>query len=118
MFYKVISAVISGIEAVMVNVEIDTSQGLPVFDMTGSLATEVKEARERVKIAAKNTGYIIMPGRITVNISPANVRKAGTLLDLPIAIGVLGTMGFVNHDMVRDTLIVGELSLDVAVNRV
>ena len=118
MFYKVISAVISGIEAVMVNVEIDTSQGLPVFDMTGSLATEVKEARERVKIAAKNTGYIIMPGRITVNISPANVRKAGTLLDLPIAIGVLGTMGFVNHDMVRDTLIVGELSLDGAVNRV
>ena len=112
MFYNVHSAVLNGIEAIIVNVEIDISKGIPVFEMTGSLATQVKEARERVRISIKNSGFSILPGRVTVNISPADIKKAGTLLDLPIAIGMLGTLGFINHNMIKDILVVGELSLD------
>lgn len=116
MFYKVISGVLKGIEGVIVNVEVDISQGIPVFDMTGTLAAEVKEAKERVRIAIKNSGYVVQPSKITVNISPADIRKAGTGLDLPIALGVLGTHGFINHNMIKDTLVIGELSLDGKVN--
>lgn len=116
MYYNVTSAVVRGIEGIIVNVEIDVSAGIPEFDMTGSLANQVKEAKERVKIAIKNSGYNVPPGKICVNISPADIRKAGTGLDLPIAIGVLGTVGFINHNMIKDVLVVGELSLDGTIN--
>src|SRR5699024_3896675 len=96
----------------------DVSNGLPVFDMVGFLASEVKEARERVKIALKNCGYRLPSKRITVNLSPADIRKAGTAYDLPIAIAILGALGYITEKALKDVLIIGELSLDGSVNQV
>ncbi|MBR6697335.1 MAG: YifB family Mg chelatase-like AAA ATPase [Lachnospiraceae bacterium] len=111
MYNSIISATLIGIEAHLVNVEVDMSEGIPFFDMTGFLTTEVKEAGSRVKTAIKNSGFLIPPARITVNISPANIRKSGTGFDLPIAIALLINMGILNEDNFNNSLVVGEISL-------
>ena len=80
---------ISGIEAIPVKVEVDISTGMPAFDMVGYLSSEVKEARERVRTALHNCGFCLPAKRITINLSPANIRKSGTGFDLPIAIALL-----------------------------
>lgn len=116
MFSKVISATINGLEPVLVNVEVDVNTGLPIFEMCGFLASEVKESRERVKIAIKNAGVDLGPQRITVNMSPADIRKSGTGFDLPIAVGILASNGKVKKDILTDTFVMGELSLDGKVN--
>jgi magnesium chelatase family protein len=118
MFSKVYSTTITGITAYVVTVEVDVGRGLPVFDMGGYLSTEVKEAKERVRIALRNSGYEQKPRRITVNISPADIHKYGTGFDLPIAIGILGAQDEVNMTAFEDMVIIGELSLDGTVNPV
>jgi magnesium chelatase family protein len=118
MFSKTYSAAIHGIDALIVSVEADVSDGLPIFDMVGYLGSEVKEARERVRIALKNSGYMLPAKRITVNLSPADVRKEGTAFDLPVAIAILVAFGHLSEEYLKDTLIVGELSLNGKVNKV
>ena len=118
MFSKAYSAAIHGIDALIVSVEADVSDGLPIFDMVGFLGSEVKEARERVKIALKNSGYVIPAKRITVNLSPADIRKEGTAFDLPVAIAILTAFGHLPEENLKNTLIVGELSLNGNVNKV
>ncbi|MDF2907890.1 MAG: comM [Herbinix sp.] len=118
MFSKAYSAAIHGIDAMIVSVEADVSDGLPIFDMVGFLGSEVKEARERVRIALKNSGYMLPAKRITVNLSPADVRKEGTAFDLPVAIAILVAFGHLPEEYLMDTLIVGELSLNGKVNKV
>ena len=118
MFSKVYSAAIHGIDAIRVSVEADVSDGLPIFDMVGFLGSEVKEARERVRIALKNSGYMLPAKRITVNLSPADVRKEGTAFDLPVAIAILVAFGHLPEEYLKDTLIIGELSLNGKVNKV
>lgn len=118
MFSSITSAALCGIDARIVNVETDVGCGLPTFDMSGYLGTEVKEARERVRIAIKNTGVELPPQRIVVNISPADIRKEGTGFDLPIAIGILVSNGIIEEEKVKDILVLGELSLDGTVNPV
>lgn len=118
MFSKAYSAAIHGIDALIVSVEADVSDGLPIFDMVGYLGSEVKEARERVRIALKNSGYMLPVKRITVNLSPADVRKEGTAFDLPVAIAILTAFGHLPEEYLKDTLIVGELSLNGNVNKV
>ncbi|MBP1755740.1 MAG: comM [Firmicutes bacterium] len=118
MFSKVYSAAIHGIDALIVSVEADVSDGLPIFDMVGYLGSEVKEARERVRIALKNSGFMLPAKRITVNLSPADVRKEGTAFDLPVAIAILVAFGHLPEEYLKDTLIVGELSLNGNVNKV
>ena len=118
MFKRVFSAGISGVEAYLVEVEVDMSDGLPCFDMVGTLTQEVKEARERVKTALKNLGFSLPPKRITVNLSPANVRKEGCGYDLPIAVAVLAVMGMIRDDELERTVLIGELSLDGTVRPV
>lgn len=118
MFSKAYSAAIHGIDALIISVEADVSDGLPIFDMVGFLGSEVKEARERVRIALKNSGYMLPAKRITVNLSPADVRKEGTAFDLPVAIAILMAFGHLSEECLRDTLIVGELSLNGKVNKV
>lgn len=103
---------IAGIEARIIRIEADVSDGLPVFDLVGYLNSAVKEARERVRISIKNMGIRFPAKRITVNLSPANVRKEGTSFDLAIAISLLVAFGHLPVDCVADTLIVGELGLD------
>ena len=81
--------ILYGIEARIISVEADVSDGLPVFNMVGFLAAEVKEARDRVKTSLKNSNFALRPKHITVNLSPADIRKAGTAFDLPIAVSCL-----------------------------
>lgn len=101
-----------------ISVEVDISDGLPVFDMVGLLNSEVKESRERVRTAIKNTGVLLPPKRMTVNLSPANIRKTGNYFDLPIAVGILKSLGIIYQDILEDTLVIGELSLDGTVNKI
>lgn len=112
MYSNVSTGALAGIESYLATVEVDASTGLPGFEMVGMLNAEVKEARERVRVALKNSGFIMPPLRITVNISPANLRKNGTAYDLPIAIALLIAVGELPQDSVKDVLIVGELGLN------
>lgn len=118
MFSKAYSAAIHGIDGLIVSVEADVSDGLPLFDMVGYLGSEVKEARERVKIALKNSGFRIPAKRITVNLSPADVRKEGTAFDLPVAIAILTALGYLEEEYLKNVLIIGELSLNGSILKV
>ena len=89
MLGKVYSAAVLGIEAELITAEADVKDGLPCFSMVGALACETREARERVRIALENSGYRLPVKRITVNLSPADIRKEGTAFDLSIAIAVI-----------------------------
>ncbi len=111
MFSKVLSAGISGVDAYPVRVEADVSEGLPQFLMVGYLASEVKEAGDRVRTALKNTGYPLPARRITVNLAPAGVRKAGSRFDLAVAAAVLASMQKVPAENLKGLMIAGELSL-------
>lgn len=115
MFGKVMGAVVVGIEGVLVQVEADISNGLPSFDMVGYLGAEVREARERVKTALRNSGFVLQPSRITINLSPANLRKQGNGFDLPIAVALLMAAGYLTKEETDGILFAGELSLDGSV---
>ena len=112
MFKRVFSACILGVEAHIIEVEVDLSDGLPGFEMVGALTQEVREARERVKTALRNLGFSLPAKKVTVNLSPANVRKEGCGFDLPIAVAVLAALGYVNDDGLEKTVFAGEVSLD------
>ena len=118
MYSEVFSTTIFGLEALVVRVEVDAGNGLPFFEMSGYLAAQVREAKERVRVSIKNSGYELRPQRIIVNISPADVKKAGTGFDLPIAVGLLAANGYINSNKLKDIVIIGELSLDGTVNAV
>ncbi|MBO4788031.1 MAG: magnesium chelatase, partial [Lachnospiraceae bacterium] len=94
MFCSLYSFSVTGIDAAVIKTEVDVGNGLPCFDMVGYLAGEVKEARERVRVALKNSGYPVPAKRITVNLSPADERKGGTGYDLAIALGILCALGY------------------------
>lgn len=118
MYSKIISGGVLGVEGLLVQVETDITQGLPMFNMVGYLSSCVKEAGERVRTALKNSGFNLPPKRITINLSPADIRKEGTAYDLPIAIGILVSMGIIPEEKVKNIIIIGELSLDGHVNSV
>ena len=115
MYSTVYSGGICGIQCFLARVEVDLSRSIPSFDMVGKLSGEVTEAKERVRVALKNSGIDLMPSHITVNISPANIRKRGTSFDLPIAIGILAAHGLIHEKMLGDVCIIGELGLDGSV---
>lgn len=112
MYTNIISGTMKGMEAVLIQVEVDASFGLPVFDMVGNMSSEVREARERVRIALKNIGMQIPNLRLTVNLSPARLRKEGTAFDLPIAVGVLVASEGLSTEGLANTLLIGELGLN------
>ncbi len=112
MYRKTQSATIIGVEAKQVKVEADVTGGLPVFEMVGFLSSEIKEAKERVRAAIKNSGYELPPRRITVNLSPADLKKTGSGFDAPIAVSILSCLGYIKTDLLDKSLIVGELGLD------
>lgn len=112
MYSKVFGAGICGLEAHVIQVEADVSNGLPVFHMVGFLASEVKEARERVRISLQNSGYRFPAKRITVSLSPADLRKDGSGFDLPIAISLLAAFGMIPKQKLNQILLAGELGLD------
>lgn len=112
MFGKVDCIAAAGIDGYLVQVEADVANGLPSFDMVGFLASEVREAKERVRTALRNSGYQMPPSRITVNLSPADRRKQGNLFDLPIAIAILVAVGMIPQENTKSTVFIGELGLD------
>lgn len=112
MYSSVETAVILGIDSIHVKCEADVSDGLPVFDMVGFLSTEVRESRERVRTALRNSGFTLPAKRITINISPASLRKQGTAFDLPIACAILGASHILQEEILSSVLMVGELSLE------
>ena len=111
MYSSVCSGALNGMSSYIADVEVDVSRGLPGFDMVGKLSGEVKEAKERVKVALKNCGMDLPPVKITVNISPADISKSGTAFDLPIAMGILVSTGHIPAASCEDLLIIGELGL-------
>lgn len=112
MYSTITSGAVYGINSYLVSVEVDISSGLPVMEMVGSLSGEVREAKERVRVALHNSGYSIPPSHITINLSPANIKKEGSAFDLPIAVGILKSMQKVKiRDEMLDALFLGELGL-------
>jgi magnesium chelatase family protein len=106
------TAAVFGIEASPVQVEVDVSLGLPGYHMVGLPDASVRESRDRVRSAIRNSGFALPPRRITINLAPADIRKAGSAFDLPIALGVLAASGHIARRDLDDLLVIGELSLD------
>src|SRR5687767_6542619 len=109
------SAAVLGVEALPVIVEVDVSFGKPVFTMVGLPDTSVRESRDLVRTAIRNSGFEFPGHRITVNLAPADIRKAGASYDLPIALGVLAASGVIEPRLVDGVVLLGELSLDGAI---
>jgi len=109
---------VCGIHSFLIQAEVDTANGLPCFQMVGFLGSEVKEARERVGVALKNAGIRLPPMHITVNLAPADMRKEGNAYDLPIAVGIMKSLGLLEKDSTEKVLIIGELGLSGEVKRV
>jgi magnesium chelatase family protein len=112
MLAKVESLAVNGIDGYLVQIEVDLGGGFPGFDIVGLPDVAVKESRDRVRAAIKNSCLSFHEHRITVNMAPANIKKEGSAFDLPIAVGILAANGEVNRDPIPDTLFVGELALD------
>lgn len=118
MFTTIYSAAVYGLQAQLIRVEVDLAGGLPSFQMVGSLGSEVRESKERVCVAMKNSGFQLPPCHITVNLAPADRRKDGTAFDLPIAMGLLRDMELLPEETLRDTLFLGELGLNGEIKKV
>jgi len=112
MLSKVMSGAVLGIDAYIVDVEVDLHFGLAYFAIVGLPDGAVRESRERVKAAITNTGFAFPVNRIIVNLAPADIKKEGSAFDLPVALGILSSMGMVRSDDFSKYLLVGELSLD------
>ncbi len=112
MLAKVLSATVVGIDAILVDVEVDIAQGLPQFSTVGLPDGAVKESKDRVKAALKNSGYEFPPKRITANLAPADLKKEGAAFDLPISIGILAATGVITGERLGRYILLGELSLD------
>ena len=112
MLARVFSCAVVGLEGVIVEVEVDYTNGLPGVTIVGLPDAAVVESRERVQTAVKNAGLHFPRHRIVVNLSPASIRKEGPAYDLPIALGVILLAGFLPHDSIENTIVIGELSLD------
>lgn len=112
MFAKTYGATTMGIDGVLVEVEVDVSNGLPKFEIVGLADVAVKEAKERVRPAIRNAQINLPPKKITVNLAPADLRKNGSALDLPIAVALLEAYGILPTECVKDSLLAAELSLD------
>ena len=112
MLAKVLSGALLGIDAYPVEVEVDIAQGLPQFATVGLPEGAVKESKDRVKSAIKNSGYEFPTRRITINLAPADIRKEGAAFDLPMAVGLLTATGLVPLERSSRFLLMGELSLD------
>jgi magnesium chelatase family protein len=112
MLSKILSACILGMEVYPIEVEVDVSNGLPSFSVVGMPDTSIRESRDRIRSAIRNSGYDFPTGKITVNLSPADIKKEGAGFDLPIALGILACAGTLSPEDINETLFCGELSLN------
>jgi magnesium chelatase family protein len=112
MYAKVYGETTVGLNGAVIIVEVDLARGLPGFDIVGLPDTAVKESRERVRTALKNSNFPFPNNKITVNLAPANLKKDGSGLDLPIAMGILVSSGLLPQEKIRNKIFIGELSLE------
>ena len=107
------SIALQGLDGILVKIEVDISRGLPSWDIIGLPDVSVKESKERVRTAIKNCGIDLLSRKYVINLSPANIRKIGSVFDLAIAIGVIQAVGELNNNVnLEKTVFIGELSLD------
>lgn len=118
MIVKVTSSTIIGIDSYPIEVEVDISRGLPQFSTVGLPDVAVKESKDRIKAAIKNSGYEFPQNHVTVNLAPADIKKEGTGYDLPIAVAILKAEGILESNTIQDYIFLGELSLDGSVKGV
>ncbi len=111
MYSEVQTASVYGIDGLPIRVEADVAEGMPAFQMVGYLGSEVREARERVTTALRNSGFPLPVKRITVNLYPADIRKSGTGFDLPVALAILAAIGVIPTDAFEKTYVIGEVNL-------
>lgn len=116
MYSKINTCVLQGLNGIIVEVETDLSRGLPVFNIVGLADTSIKESKERVRAAIKNSGYEFPLSRITINLAPANLKKEGSQMDLAIAVGLLKSSGVIEGGNFENIIFIGELSLDGKIN--
>ena len=105
MLARVKACAVIGLEGVVVDVEVDTGRGLPKIIIVGLPDAAVKESRDRVRAALENSGFKFPRGYFTINLAPADIKKEGAALDLPIAIGILAASGFIRQDNLNDYII-------------
>jgi magnesium chelatase family protein len=118
MIVKILGSTVIGIDSYSIDVEIDISSGLPQFATVGLPDASVKESKDRIRAAIRNSGYEFPAERVTVNLAPADIKKEGTGFDLPIGIGILAAQKLIPAEKLQDYLIIGELSLDGAIKGV
>lgn len=116
MYSKINTCVLQGLDGKLVEVETDLSRGLPVFNIVGLANTAIKESKERVRTAIKNSGYEFPLNRITINLAPANLKKDGSQLDLSIALGILMSSNIISNSNISKIAFLGELALDGRIN--
>src|SRR3989442_7875500 len=112
MLAKVYSVAVSGLDAYSVEVEVDLAAGLPMFTVVGLPDLTVRESRERVRAALGSSGFSLPQRKTPVNLAPADLRKEGAAFDLPIAVGILAAEGIIPAAVLRDLVMVGEVSLE------
>ena len=109
---------LQGLEGVLINVEVDISSGMPLWQVVGLPDASIRESKERVRTAIKNCGFEVLSRKYIINLSPANIKKEGSMLDLAIAVGILSSMDVIEEANLEETIFVGELSLDGKINKV
>ena len=112
------SMALHGLEGFLIDVQVDISAGMPSWDIVGLPDTSVRESKERVRTAIKNSGYELFSRKIVVNLAPADIKKEGSLFDLPMAVGILISLEVISKTNMSDTLLIGELSLDGKLNSI
>ena len=105
-------------EVCPIQVEADVSDGLPSFTMVGFPSAQVKEAQDRVRTALRNNGISLPPKRVTVNFAPADIKKEGAGFDMPVAAAVMAAAGMINPRLLKDVMMVGEISLNGEIHAV
>lgn len=118
MLSNVKSISLNGLDAYIINVQVDVSAGIPSWDIVGLPDASIRESKERVRTAIKNSGFELLSRKIVVNLAPANIKKEGSFLDLPIAIATLKSTYYIANNNLENTAFIGELSLDGYLNRV
>src|SRR3984957_18149201 len=120
MHTTIFSATTIGVNAHLVEVEVDISFGLIRFDIVGLPDTAIKESTRRITAALKNSGIRVPAKKITVNLAPADLKKEGTLFDLPIALGIIAALGelTLRKELIQETIFLGELSLDGSIRSI
>ena len=109
---------LQGLEGVLINVEVDISAGMPSWEVVGLPDASIRESKERVRTAIKNCGIAVLSRKYIINLSPANLKKEGSMLDLAIAAGILRSMDVIQETNFESTVMVGELSLDGKINKI